>query len=247
MPLTSATNNHPWPRQKPLHFHCPWPALGHKVPHDDCLCGIYAVRPDNLDPLNAYMEEAFSANPRELTILGEVLLWGQVTEHKQGWRAQQAYPKTLYVPSTLKKADRIAQHLGEIYQVPAQVMNAEQMSRVMGNDHLLFNHLVQQWAAALIKLGKDAPSRHPDRTMDWLNIMSLSGRTDGTWSISARNNVTSCPISLMRDGDDLLVACPALRLGETRVSSRQLRTCDASSIYESLRALGKAEMARRKI
>jgi hypothetical protein len=31
-------------------------------------------------------------------IHGEVNLWGTVVEHEQGWRAQFAYPKNLYLP-----------------------------------------------------------------------------------------------------------------------------------------------------
>jgi hypothetical protein len=33
----------------------------------------------------------------ELGVRGEVYLWGTVVEHKWGWRAQFAYPKTLVV------------------------------------------------------------------------------------------------------------------------------------------------------
>lgn len=245
MPLYSATSNHPWPRNKPLHFHCPWPALGHKIPHEDCLCGIYAVRPDRLDPLNAYIEEAFSANPRSITILGEVLLWGHITEHAQGWRAQQAYPKTLYVPSTLTDAHKIAQQLADVYSVPAQVLDAQQMSRLMGSDHIMFNGLVQAWASALAAHAKQAPQRHPDHTMDWLNIMNLSGHTDGSWHISASNHVTDCPIKLVRDGDDLVVSCAVLSLGPTRVTASQLRNREVSALYDRLRSLAKIEMATK--
>jgi len=38
-------------------------------------------------------------------IHGEVYLWGTVVEHELGWRAQFAYPKTLFLPSDLIPSD----------------------------------------------------------------------------------------------------------------------------------------------
>ncbi len=34
---------------------------------------------------------------RKLAVHGEVYLWGTVVEHERGWRAQFAYPKTLFL------------------------------------------------------------------------------------------------------------------------------------------------------
>jgi hypothetical protein len=38
-------------------------------------------------------------------IHGEVYLWGTVVEHELGWRAQFAYPKTLFLPPDLIPSD----------------------------------------------------------------------------------------------------------------------------------------------
>jgi hypothetical protein len=58
-------------------------------PHSDCTCGVYAAK--NLEHLLQYGYERRG-------IHGEVYLWGTVVEHKLGWRAQFAYPKSLYLP-----------------------------------------------------------------------------------------------------------------------------------------------------
>ena len=61
----------------------------HELPHFDCSCGVYAAK--NIDHLRRFGYE-------ECGILGEVYLWGTVVEHKLGWRAQFAYPKSLFLP-----------------------------------------------------------------------------------------------------------------------------------------------------
>jgi hypothetical protein len=62
---------------------------GHVVPQADCTCGVYAAK--NLEHLRQFGYERYG-------IYGEVYLWGTVIEHEQGWRAQFAYPKNLYLP-----------------------------------------------------------------------------------------------------------------------------------------------------
>lgn len=60
-----------------------------RCPHADCTCGVYAAK--NLEHLRqiGYTQRG---------IHGEVYLWGTVVEHKLGWRAQFAYPKSLFLP-----------------------------------------------------------------------------------------------------------------------------------------------------
>ncbi len=50
---------------------------------------MYAAK--NLEPLCEIDYE-------KLGIHGEVYLWGTVVEHRLGWRAQFAYPKSLFLP-----------------------------------------------------------------------------------------------------------------------------------------------------
>lgn len=52
-----------------------------------------------------------------LVAVGTVKLWGRIIEHEWGFRAQYAYPKTLYVPRD--RHGRIAAELAEAYRVPA--------------------------------------------------------------------------------------------------------------------------------
>ena len=49
-------------------------------------------------------------------IHGEVYLWGTVVEHELGWRAQFAYPKTLFLPPDLIPSDtkEMESHLGAL-------------------------------------------------------------------------------------------------------------------------------------
>lgn len=94
-------NGEPWPPGRPLVAGCRAAARGTMVghtkavhdarepPHSDCTCGVYAAK--SLEHLRRFGYE-------ERGILGEVYLWGTVVEHKLGWRAQFAYPKSLFLP-----------------------------------------------------------------------------------------------------------------------------------------------------
>ena len=72
----------------------------HEPPHSDCTCGVYAAK--NLVHLRQIGYERRG-------IHGEVYLWGTLVEHKLGWRAQFAYPKSLFLPP-----DSIPRRLSEL-------------------------------------------------------------------------------------------------------------------------------------
>jgi hypothetical protein len=61
----------------------------HEPPQPACTCGVYAAK--NLEHLRRFGYERRG-------IQGEVYLWGTVVERKLGWRAQFAYPKSLFLP-----------------------------------------------------------------------------------------------------------------------------------------------------
>jgi preprotein translocase subunit YajC len=63
-----------------------------EVPHRKCTCGIYAAKDSEHLRQIGYADGG---------ICGEVYLWGTVVEHKLGWRAQFAYPKSLGLPLSL--------------------------------------------------------------------------------------------------------------------------------------------------
>ena len=91
-------NGEPWLPGRPLAAECQAVARGTRVkalhgtqqlPHSNCTCGVYAAK--NLEHLRQFGYEGRG-------IHGEVYLWGTVVEHKLGWRAQFAYPKSLFLP-----------------------------------------------------------------------------------------------------------------------------------------------------
>src|ERR1035441_3285504 len=66
------------------------------VPQANCTCGVYAAKT---------FHHLRSVGYAKCGIHGEVYLWGTVVEHEFGWRAQFAYPKTLFLPSNLIPSD----------------------------------------------------------------------------------------------------------------------------------------------
>ena len=84
-----------WPSAHPLEAQClnfrsvdeEWDRLvgaNHTIPDEHCTCGIYAVK-------------SLAAAAHYGGIVGTVLLWGKVIEATDGFRAQYAYPGTLYL------------------------------------------------------------------------------------------------------------------------------------------------------
>jgi preprotein translocase subunit YajC len=59
-----------------------------ELPHFKCTCGVYAAK--TIGHLRQCGYKRFGVH-------GEVYLWGTVVEHERGWRAQFAYPKTLFL------------------------------------------------------------------------------------------------------------------------------------------------------
>jgi hypothetical protein len=66
-------------------------------PVPNCMCGIYAYK-DNQAAVNRTRQEPTSRafKPRRAVAWGAVSLWGTVIEHRGGYRAQYAYPRSLY-------------------------------------------------------------------------------------------------------------------------------------------------------
>ena len=68
----------------------------HEPPQTNCTCGVYAAKT---------FHDLCSVGYAKCGIHGEVYLWGTVVEHELGWRAQFAYPKTLFLPPDLIPSD----------------------------------------------------------------------------------------------------------------------------------------------
>jgi len=61
-----------------------------ELPSFNCTCGIYAAK--NIDHIQRCGYGKFG-------VRGEVYLWGRMVEHERGWRAEFAYPKSLFLLS----------------------------------------------------------------------------------------------------------------------------------------------------
>lgn len=92
-------NGEPWAPGKALAAGCRYVSSGlagheeamhdaHDAPQENCTCGVYAAK--SLAHLRTFGYTQYG-------IHGEVNLWGTVVEHELGWRAQFAYPKTLFL------------------------------------------------------------------------------------------------------------------------------------------------------
>ena len=87
--LASVLYEDVWPLDEPLVATCP---AGHPAPDFDCTCGIYAARrPELALPYRVGRDDARTV----ARVLGRVALWGDVVEHRDGWRASHAYPLEL--------------------------------------------------------------------------------------------------------------------------------------------------------
>ncbi len=71
-----------------------------ELPDFSCTCGVYAAKS---------IEHLRQRGYKRFGVHGEVYLWGRVVEHERGWRAQFAYPKTLFLA-----ADKFPFSLSEI-------------------------------------------------------------------------------------------------------------------------------------
>lgn len=108
----ASLNGEKWFANQPLSAVCRADAIGSivglskathnaaELPYFKCTCGVYAART---------MEHLNQCGYKKFGVRGEVYLWGMVVEHERGWRAQFAYPKTLFLA-----ADTIPFSLSEI-------------------------------------------------------------------------------------------------------------------------------------
>ncbi len=86
--ILRSLNDEAWPPGRALTAKCR--GTDHQSPAKSCTCGIYAAK--NYE----HMQKIYSV---EYAVHGEVYLWGKVVEHDLGYRAQCAYPKSLFLPS----------------------------------------------------------------------------------------------------------------------------------------------------
>jgi hypothetical protein len=116
--LHALGSNGEWPVKKPIEAICNKkyasiadPAgvniTNHPAPNHNCECGVWAF--NSLDNLMSAIQGHYHA-----AVLGQVSLWGRVIECENGFRAQYAYPKELWL------FDNSLEELGYIYGVPVR-------------------------------------------------------------------------------------------------------------------------------
>jgi hypothetical protein len=89
--LHSVIQDHRWPPRAAMQAEC---GLGHTPPVLSCRCGLYAARSREwLQGLRYH----YPSNVREIFVIGEVELWGELVEADEGFRSQFAYPRRILV------------------------------------------------------------------------------------------------------------------------------------------------------
>lgn len=93
----------------------------HAAPAHGCTCGVYAAK--DLDHLRGHLLPGLGA-----AVVGEVSLWGRVVPGTHGFRAQFAYPKSLFVIDIGTSAAAGFVDALEPYGVPVGVIPARLVS-----------------------------------------------------------------------------------------------------------------------
>jgi hypothetical protein len=110
--LISVLYGDPWPIDAPVQAACK--RLAHEAPFEGCECGIHAGR-----ELGAW--EHYLNVDTEHRVFGRVLLWGATLEGAHGWRAAEARPVEIFVPSAVTNQLEVADAL-RAYGVPVHVL-----------------------------------------------------------------------------------------------------------------------------
>jgi hypothetical protein len=127
-------------RERPLGLRVP---RGHAAPDEGCRCGLYASgSPQTV--ASFVSAPTFSDQDLDLRqrVFGRVSLWGRVVVCERGWRAELAYPASLYVPiltggtgrhrpkgEVPLPAEMVAQAL-LVYGVPIELVAGETLREV---------------------------------------------------------------------------------------------------------------------
>jgi hypothetical protein len=100
-----------WPAGRALQAVCA--TARHAAPQAGCSCGIHAAASYEL------LEElGFVDRTGHAVAVGSVALWGRVVQAERGWRAQQAYPREVWLPRPIA---HLAARLAAAYDVPVHI------------------------------------------------------------------------------------------------------------------------------
>jgi hypothetical protein len=121
--LESATHAYTWIPKVAARAYCPHEEEDENgernhVPGETCSCGFYSAK--TLNHLRQLGYSNYDENSEWITIVGELSLWGKVIEGSQGWRAEFAYPKRLFLPF---EAWKLARPIQKAYGVKVSLLN----------------------------------------------------------------------------------------------------------------------------
>ena len=183
-----------WPPQAPHEAKCKGGPLtshsGDAVPSESCGCGIYAAR--DLETLKQLVYPFSDPLFRRRHIaVGEVMLWGRVIEGSRGYRAERAYPKSLFLVSRTEdeawvRFSRVA--LEGAYGVPVGTLSRNAAVRTNPDAKALYG--LVGVASATIALGvvaaKAAAQRAKLGEPLTVDLAGSSGR--GPWGSARRGD-----------------------------------------------------------
>jgi hypothetical protein len=123
--LYSATWDYYWSPRVKARADCercdklnPETGLMEGVPGETCSCGFYSAK--TLEHLRSMGYIGACTNDQFVSVVGKLANWGKVIEGSQGWRAEFAYPVTVYLPF---EAARLGPAIKKAYGVPVRLMN----------------------------------------------------------------------------------------------------------------------------
>lgn len=153
--------NYTWPdREAPRH------GL-RSAPVDWCECGVYGFKDLGLVVDHLVEIPPFMYSNR---IAGRVALWGRVIECEKGYRAEHAYPQTLYYTSD---NEGLVRRISQVYGVDAVPMPDELVALMYEEKRRRAQHqeMLNQMIAAALKIPVSAPigpaKKRENKPWDW--------------------------------------------------------------------------------
>lgn len=138
MVVKSITYPVAWPKRKPMRAHCmiQWRRTRAMIPHGNadphqapisaggpCSCGIYSLRQLHLCRKWSGLNVLGLKAPALARVLGEIAMWGRISQHQEGFRAEYAYPLsfTVYWVHPELDPDSLMDSLCDGYGVPVNL------------------------------------------------------------------------------------------------------------------------------
>ena len=188
-------NGKPWSPGQPLAAKC---GAGnahdaHEPPQADCTCGVYASKS---------REHLRQIGVDRYGVLGEVNLWGTVVEHELGWRAQFAYPKTLFLSPDLIPADtkEMEARLGALaaYSTDIFIVGCGRKiplcRRGAGFDATGLDYLIGKRTQYYVRRQRDRTLMRGDRVAILGHGIAVVEQVDGKWIRAVLCNKSSLKI-----------------------------------------------------